>query len=260
MGYYIIDKLDELIKLRQEPNYESVSIKDFFIEYDYATKYLSRFLKVRGFVMYMLLFKRAYFIEGKRSIKVKLSELGQDLLSDLGNPMSHDVVKRGVDDLFKLKIIEKASGTKPGQVNEYIVKLPSEIREIQLMIEADKGKVQDFYDDSRDDYYSDKTKRVEILKRDGYQCFYCRCVLQQDNFYLDHLHPKSEGGYNWKSNLVTSCRTCNTRKNATNAVDFLLENYRKSLMSQTEYLEQKSKLDNLNEEYTRLINTASKSS
>ena len=53
----------------------------------------------------------AYFVEGKRNIIVKLSELGQDLLSDLGKPMSHDVVKRGVNDLFKLKIIEKVKSS-----------------------------------------------------------------------------------------------------------------------------------------------------
>ena len=207
MGNYIIDKVDELIKTKEEPTYESISIKDFFVEYDYATTYLSRLLKVRGFVMYMLLFKRAYFVEGKRNISVKLSELGQDLLSDFGTPMSHDVVKRGIDDLFKLKIIERVKELKPGQINEYTVKLPSELREIQLLIEKDKNKVPVIYDDSRDDFYSDKTKRLEILKRDEYQCFYCKCSLQQDNFYVDHLHPQSDGGYNWKSNLVSSCRT-----------------------------------------------------
>ncbi len=256
MANYIIDKVDELIKTKEEPNYESISIKNFFVEYDYATKYLSRLLKVRGFVMYLLLFKRAYFVEGKRSISVKLSELGKDLLSDIGKPMSHDVVKRGVNDLLKLKIVEKVKELRPGQINEYIIRLPSEVREIQLLIAKEKNQVDDVYDDSMDDFYTDKTKRLEVLNRDEYQCFYCKCALQQDSFYLDHLHPKSDGGYNWKSNLVSACKTCNTRKNATNAGDFLLENYRKSLINQSEYLAHKSKLDNLNNEYTRLKNTA----
>ena len=74
--------------------------------------------------MYILLFKRAYFEEGKRTITVKLSELGENLLSDLGKPMSHGVVKRGVNDLVRLRIIEKRI-SKPGQINEYEVKLPS---------------------------------------------------------------------------------------------------------------------------------------
>lgn len=254
MNNYIISKVDELIKTNEEPNYESISIKDFLIEFDYATKYLSRLLKVRGFVMYILLFKKAYFVEGKRNITVKLSELGQDLLSDIGIPMSHDTVKKGINDLFKLQILERAKELKPGQINEYVVKLPSELREIQLMIEKDKNKVTEVYDNSKDDFYYDKIKRLEILKRDNYQCFYCKCSLQENNFYLDHLHPQSNGGFNWKYNLVTSCKTCNTRKNAANAFDFLLESYRKSLLSQNEYLEQKTKLDNLNEEYNGLLN------
>ena len=95
MKNYIKNKIEELIKTGKEPEYESLSAIDFFIEFDYATKYLSRLLKVRPFVMYLLLFKRAYFEEGKRVISVKLSELGENLLSDLGQPMSHDVVKRG---------------------------------------------------------------------------------------------------------------------------------------------------------------------
>jgi len=86
----------------REPEYESLSLADFTREFDYATRHLSRLLKVRAFVMYLLLFKRAYFTERKRVISVKLSELGENLLSDLGKPMSHDVVKRGVNDLVSL--------------------------------------------------------------------------------------------------------------------------------------------------------------
>ena len=130
---YIKRKIEELIETGKEPEYESLSVNDFITEFDYATKYLSRLLKVRPFVMYLLLFKRAYFEEGKRVISVKLSELGENLLSDLGQPMSHDVVKRGVNDLVRLKIVEKRP-SKPGQINEYEVRLPSEIREVEEMI------------------------------------------------------------------------------------------------------------------------------
>ena len=245
----LINKINNQIMINESS--ELIQIKEFLIEYDYATKYLTRLLKVRGFVIYMLLFKRAYFIEGKRNITVKLSDLGKDLLSDLGKPASHEVVKRGVDDLFKLKIIDRVKELKPGQINEYTIKLPSELREVQLMIE-EENKELEIVDDSRNDFYVDKLKRIEILKRDEYQCTYCKCNLEQDNFYLDHIFPQSNGGHNWKSNLVSSCKTCNTRKNATNSDEFLLENYRKSLLTQKEYLEQKSKLSELIKEYEKL--------
>jgi len=255
MNIYIINKTKELIDSGTEPDYESISISEFLQEFDYATKYLSRLLKVRGFVIYILLFKRAYFIEGSRNITIKLSEIGRNLLSDLGQPMSHDVVKRGTNDLIKIGIVERLP-SRPGQVNEYIVKLPSELRQVQEMIENDKNESPIEYDDSRDDFYTDKMKRLEILKRDAYKCFYCLCELKQDNYYLDHIFPQANGGHNWKSNLVSSCRTCNTKKTATNADPFLLENYRKGLMAQPEYLEQKSKLEKLKSEYEKIKNTA----
>jgi hypothetical protein len=248
MKNYILNKVDEILSKTDEPDYESVSLKGFLIEYDYATKYLSRLLKVRAMTMYMLLFKQAYFEEGNRKLSIRLSDLGQNLLSDLGKPMSHDVVKRGINDLMKIGIIEKTP-SKPGQVNEYVVKLPSELRQVQEFIEIENRDEIEEYDDSRDDYYTDKEKRIEILKRDDYKCFYCLCDLKQDNFYLDHIFPRSNGGHDWKSNLVASCRTCNTRKNADDAETFLISNYRKGLFAQNEYLEQKEKLDRFKSEY-----------
>ncbi len=248
---YIKRKIEELLESGNGPEYESLSIRDFIAEFDYATKYLSRLLKVRAFVMYLLLFKRAYFEEGKRVVSVKLSELGENLLSDLGRPMSHDVVKRGVNDLVRLKIVEKRP-SKPGQINEYVVKLPSEIREVKEMIEKDKETIEETIDDSKDDFYTDPQKRLEILKREDYKCFYCFRELQRDNFYLDHLVPRTQGGQNYKSNLVAACRTCNTKKNALKSEDFLLQNYRKGLLTQEEYQIQVEKLEKLRDEYKRI--------
>lgn len=248
MKNYIKHKVEELIGTGKEPEYESLSVRDFITEFDYVTRYLSRLLKVRPFVMYLLLFKRAYFEEGRRVISVKLSELGENLLSDIGKPMSHDVVKRGINDLVRLNIVEKQQ-LKPGQINAYEVKLPSEIREVQEMIKRDEQQIEDIFDDSKDDFYTDPQKRMEILKRENYECFYCRHELQRDDFYLDHLVPRTEGGQNYKSNLVASCRTCNTKKQVLEPESLLLNNYRKGLLSQEEYESQKEKLTKLREKY-----------
>jgi hypothetical protein len=172
-------------------------------------------------------------------------------LSDLGTPMSHDVVKRGVNDLVRLKIVSKKL-SRPGQINEYEVKLPSEIREVVEMIKKDTEKGEDVVDDSKDDFYTDPQKRIELLKREDYKCFYCLCELKRDNFYLDHLVPQTQGGTNYKSNLVASCRTCNTKKNATDSESFLLNNYRQGLLTQEEYQAQKEKLEKLKEEHTKI--------
>lgn len=255
MQSYIKRKIEELIKLGKEPQYESLSVMEFLTEFDYVTKYLSRLLKVRAFVMYILLFKRAYFEEGKRTIRVKLAELGANLLSDLGQPMSHDVVKRGVNDLVRLRIIEKRP-SKPGQTNEYEIKLPSEIREIKEMILKNEEMIEnneEFIDDStKDDFYTDPRKRIKILERKDCKCFYCLQEIQRGNFYLDHLLPRTNGGQNYKTNLVASCRTCNTRKNAMESEEFLLQVYRKGLIKQEEYQEQREKLVKLKKEYKHI--------
>ena len=250
--HYITSKLDELISTGKEPKYESLSLQEFIKEFDYTIRYLSRLLKTRSLVMYMLLFKKAYLEDGKRIISIRVSELGENLLSDFGQSMSNDTVRRCLNDLIRLEIIGVRSSIKPGQVNQYEVRVPSELRKVQEMIHKDKEQLNEPIDDSRDDYLTNKEKRIEILKRDNYSCFYCLRELQRDDFYLDHIIPKTQGGHNYKSNLVSSCKTCNTKKNNIDAQPFLLQNYRTDLLTQDEYQSQRDKLKYLSEEYKRL--------
>ena len=55
-----------------------------------------------------------------------------------------------------------------------------------------------------------KIKRERIYKRDGWKCVYCE---SKKNLTIDHVLPKSRGGKNTWSNLVTCCNTCNAKKN-----------------------------------------------
>ena len=64
--------------------------------------------------------------------------------------------------------------------------------------------------------------------------------------------PRIKGGQNYKTNLVASCRTCNTKKNATESEEFLLQVYRKGLITQEECQGQKDKLVKLKEEYNQI--------
>ena len=68
MKSYIESKIEELLETSMELfTYKSLLIlTEFITEFDYATIYLSRLLKVKPFVVYLLLFKKAYFEEGKR--------------------------------------------------------------------------------------------------------------------------------------------------------------------------------------------------
>jgi len=54
-----------------------------------------------------------------------------------------------------------------------------------------------------------RANRNRIYRRDNYSCVYCG---SHRNLTLDHVIPKSRGGTNSWTNLVTSCQNCNLRK------------------------------------------------
>lgn len=60
-------------------------------------------------------------------------------------------------------------------------------------------------------YHTKKLKinRNRIFKRDNHQCVYCG---SRKDLTLDHVIPKSRGGTNDWTNLVTSCSRCNVKK------------------------------------------------
>lgn len=51
--------------------------------------------------------------------------------------------------------------------------------------------------------------RFNIYRRDGYRCMYCG---SKESLTLDHVQPKSKGGTNSWTNLVTCCMKCNIIK------------------------------------------------
>jgi hypothetical protein len=63
-------------------------------------------------------------------------------------------------------------------------------------------------------YVTYKTRRISItrgriLKRDGHRCVYCG---HNRNLTIDHVIPKSRGGKNSWTNMVTCCSKCNSKK------------------------------------------------
>lgn len=54
-----------------------------------------------------------------------------------------------------------------------------------------------------------RPNRSRIYKRDNHQCVYCG---SNKELTLDHLIPKSRGGTNEWTNLVTCCMKCNRKK------------------------------------------------
>jgi 5-methylcytosine-specific restriction endonuclease McrA len=54
-----------------------------------------------------------------------------------------------------------------------------------------------------------KVNRTRIYKRDNHECVYCGT---KKHLTLDHVIPKSRGGTNEWTNLVTCCFKCNLKK------------------------------------------------
>ena len=64
------------------------------------------------------------------------------------------------------------------------------------------------------DYISYRPKKISvsknrIMKRDKFRCVYCG---SQRQLTIDHVIPKSKGGQNTWSNMVTCCSKCNCKK------------------------------------------------
>lgn len=60
-----------------------------------------------------------------------------------------------------------------------------------------------------------RKKRVAIYLRDDYTCLYCEADLSgadQHDVTLDHVRPGHFPGNNRASNLITSCRSCNSSR------------------------------------------------
>ena len=54
-----------------------------------------------------------------------------------------------------------------------------------------------------------KINRHRIYARDNHLCVYCG---SKKNLTIDHIIPKSKGGLNTWTNMVTSCSSCNIKK------------------------------------------------
>lgn len=54
-----------------------------------------------------------------------------------------------------------------------------------------------------------KINRNRLFKRDNFECVYCG---SRKTLTIDHVMPKSRGGANTWTNLVTCCSSCNRKK------------------------------------------------
>lgn len=237
---YILDLLNQVI----EPRPDRISLERFIAENSYITKYLSRVVKDKALAVYNVLFHLSYFETGKGEIIVPWNTIGSFIRTDQGNIIQDSTtVKRRLRDLLRNRCI--TVNRQRGHANEIIVHLPSDIPACRELIEKERNVAEEPFGEDKLDYYTDTTRRLEILKRDKYCCVYCLVEVSEDSYFIDHIIPISKGGTNLKNNLVSCCESCNQRKQDQEATQFLLKNYRDKLLTQAEFLKQKAILEKL---------------
>jgi 5-methylcytosine-specific restriction endonuclease McrA len=73
------------------------------------------------------------------------------------------------------------------------------------VIDAEAFRVKDFT-------WAPLPSRETLFRRDHHMCAYCGETFAPKNLGCDHVIPKSrKGAYSW-ANLVTACKSCNSRK------------------------------------------------
>lgn len=60
-----------------------------------------------------------------------------------------------------------------------------------------------------------------VLKKYELKCFYCDDKLDAKFWQLDHFHARARGGKNISTNIVPTCRWCNTMKRELDGFAFL---------------------------------------
>lgn len=68
-----------------------------------------------------------------------------------------------------------------------------------------------------------KRLRFEVLRRDNHTCRYCGAAAPDVELHVDHVVPGALGGSDDPSNLVASCRDCNSGKASTSPDETTVE-------------------------------------
>ena len=87
--------------------------------------------------------------------------------------------------------------------------------------------------------------RLELKRREGGRCFYCRRELQEGEIVMDHVVPLARGGSPGVENLVAACGDCNSRKGEREAEEHLRVLFRGRRLSAAEFEERLEALGRL---------------
>lgn len=166
---------------------------------------------------YVYLLRHSILAEGTPLVRAGRKSLQDGVVRSAfgqGGIISYTKVQETFEALEKIGAIRKqGEPTRDGTL--YRVMLPEELEfcqtERQRRLALDQGTQSAEHDV---DYYNYRENRLKIYERDNYKCQHCGKQLDRFTSTLDHVTPVSKGGDNSFENLITSCRECNSKKNA----------------------------------------------
>lgn len=88
-----------------------------------------------------------------------------------------------------------------------------------------------------------KRLRYEILRRDNHTCRYCGSSAPDVALQVDHVVPKSLGGPDDPTNLVTSCEPCNTGKTSSSPDVPLVEDVKEDALRWSNAMQKAAELE-----------------
>ncbi|NQW23530.1 MAG: HNH endonuclease [SAR202 cluster bacterium] len=97
------------------------------------------------------------------------------------------------------------------------------------------------------DFYRDERNRPAIFEREKSKCFYCRHILTDGDYGLDHVQPQIHNGTNSCRNVVAACHSCNSSKGDVAATNHVRNLYRLGFLTEPELEERLAELDKLSQ-------------
>lgn len=176
--------------------------------------------------IYMYLLRHSILAGGTQLVRVSRRGLQAGVIksaSGQSETASYQKIRQTLEALEEIGAIRQ-QGEANRDGTPYRVLLPEEI-DICQQTRAARMTVSKAVEvkDTELDYYNVRENRLKVYERDAYKCQHCGKQLTRFTSTLDHVTAVSQGGDNSLSNLITSCRECNSKKNARLLGDFMAD-------------------------------------
>lgn len=190
--------------------------------------------------IYLYVVRHTVF-ENKDDILVSISSAAKSNafgLSGRGGPMGISQTRDKVYTLQEKGFIEVVDSTSMGLRLKAV--LPSENPAVRAEEEIKEQAVPL----EELDFYTVPELRQALRDREGNKCFYSFQKITNENFTIDHVISRPEGK-NTYNNLVATTKAMNNKKANMAAKDFLRSLFRDGLLSESEFQERTTSLEQL---------------